>query len=172
MKKFIVLMIVLWGLGGCGVWYWAEARTQRVSYRTVAIKRGDVRFDDQRDRDDRTRGGRRRRAPRWPGGSRASPPTPRPEQDGQLWLARRARDGARPDRRCTVPGAARPGTRPRHQGRGRHRAGRGQVPAGRPRDRSVSQTHGPRDDRTPRNTTRPWRTTSRPRPRSPLMKPR
>jgi HlyD family secretion protein len=42
MKKFIVSMIVFWGVGGCGVWYWVEARTQRVSYRTVTIRQGDV----------------------------------------------------------------------------------------------------------------------------------
>jgi HlyD family secretion protein len=42
MKKLISLMIVLWGVGVCGVWYWADARTQRVSYRTVTIKRGDI----------------------------------------------------------------------------------------------------------------------------------
>ncbi len=35
MKRFIASMIVFWGVGGCGVWYWAEARTQPrfVSYR-------------------------------------------------------------------------------------------------------------------------------------------
>ena len=42
MKKLLVLMVVLWGGGGCGVWYWTDARTQRVSYRTVTIKRGDL----------------------------------------------------------------------------------------------------------------------------------
>jgi HlyD family secretion protein len=42
MKKFLVSMVVFWGVGLCGVWYWAEARTQRVSYRTVMIRQGDI----------------------------------------------------------------------------------------------------------------------------------
>jgi HlyD family secretion protein len=42
MKKIIVSLIVFWGAGICGVWYWAEARTQRVSYRTVTIRQGDI----------------------------------------------------------------------------------------------------------------------------------
>ncbi len=42
MKKLILLMSILWGGGVCGIWYWTDHRSQRVSYRTVAIKRGDL----------------------------------------------------------------------------------------------------------------------------------
>ncbi len=42
MKKILVSLIVFWGVGICGVWYWAEARTQHVMYRTVTIRQGDI----------------------------------------------------------------------------------------------------------------------------------
>jgi HlyD family secretion protein len=44
MKKLLVLLGVLWGGGACGFWYWNERGGQRVSYRTVTITRGDLRF--------------------------------------------------------------------------------------------------------------------------------
>jgi HlyD family secretion protein len=44
MKKLLVLLGVLWGGGACGVWYWADRGSQRVSYRTVSLTRGDLRF--------------------------------------------------------------------------------------------------------------------------------
>ncbi len=43
MKKLLMLMGVLWGGGACGFWYWTDQRGQSVSYRTVTIKRGDLR---------------------------------------------------------------------------------------------------------------------------------
>ena len=43
MKKLLMLLGVLWGGGACGFWYWTDQRGQSVSYRTVAIKRGDLR---------------------------------------------------------------------------------------------------------------------------------
>jgi HlyD family secretion protein len=43
MKKLLMLLGVLWGGGACGIWYWADQKSQRVTYRTVAIKRGDLR---------------------------------------------------------------------------------------------------------------------------------
>ncbi len=43
MKKLLLVMALLWGGGALGVWYWADARAQKVVYRTVAIKRGDLR---------------------------------------------------------------------------------------------------------------------------------
>jgi HlyD family secretion protein len=44
MKKLLVLVGVLWGGGACGVWYWTDRGSERVSFRTVKIKRGDLRF--------------------------------------------------------------------------------------------------------------------------------
>jgi HlyD family secretion protein len=42
MKKLLVLMGLLWGGGGLGVWYWTDHRSPGVSYRTVLIGRGDI----------------------------------------------------------------------------------------------------------------------------------
>jgi HlyD family secretion protein len=42
MKKLIVLLVLLWGVGVYGIWYWIDPRKERVSYRTVTIKRGDI----------------------------------------------------------------------------------------------------------------------------------
>jgi len=42
MKKLLLLIVLLWGVGAYGIWYWTDPRTQRVSYRTVTIKRGDI----------------------------------------------------------------------------------------------------------------------------------
>jgi HlyD family secretion protein len=44
MKKLLVLLGMMWGGGACGVWYWTERGSQSVSYRTVAVARGDLRF--------------------------------------------------------------------------------------------------------------------------------
>jgi HlyD family secretion protein len=43
MKKLLMLLGVLWGGGACGLWYWTDQGGQSVSYRTVTIKRGDLR---------------------------------------------------------------------------------------------------------------------------------
>jgi HlyD family secretion protein len=43
MKKLLLSLGLLWGGGVLGVWYWTDHRLQRVSYRTVSIKRGDLR---------------------------------------------------------------------------------------------------------------------------------
>jgi HlyD family secretion protein len=43
MKKLLVMMGLLWGGGALGLWYWTDAQGQRVSYRTVAIRRGELR---------------------------------------------------------------------------------------------------------------------------------
>jgi HlyD family secretion protein len=42
MKKLLVFLGLLWGGGAVGMWYWTDHRTQRVSYRTVVIRRGDL----------------------------------------------------------------------------------------------------------------------------------
>ena len=91
MKKLLLLMVLLWGAGGYGLWYWTDPRTARVSYRTVAIKRGDIgstinttgTIEPEEVVDVGCPGGRpdRELCPRpW-----------RPEQDDQLRLAGRAR---------------------------------------------------------------------------------
>lgn len=43
MKKLLVVMGVLWGAGGFGIWYWNDAHAQRISYRTVPTRRGELR---------------------------------------------------------------------------------------------------------------------------------
>jgi HlyD family secretion protein len=43
MRKLLVLLGVLWGAGAAGVWYWNDAQARRVSYRTVRLKKGDLR---------------------------------------------------------------------------------------------------------------------------------
>jgi HlyD family secretion protein len=43
MKKLLLMMGLLWGGGALGVWYWNDAHAQRVSYRTVTIRRSDLR---------------------------------------------------------------------------------------------------------------------------------
>ncbi len=43
MKKLLVFLGFLWGGGAFGMWYWTDHGTHRVSYRTVAIRRGDLR---------------------------------------------------------------------------------------------------------------------------------
>ncbi|MGP0067611.1 MAG: efflux RND transporter periplasmic adaptor subunit [Isosphaeraceae bacterium] len=43
MKKLLVLLGVLWGGGAIGLWYWNDAQTRLVSYRTARINRGDLR---------------------------------------------------------------------------------------------------------------------------------
>ena len=94
-----------------------------------------------------------------------------PSKTDQLRLARRAGHGAGPARQCAVPGASRPGARPRRQGRGRHRASPGQAPAGRRASWSGVSKLRPRegDRRGPGIRRRPWRTTSRPRQRWPSV---
>ena len=43
MKKLLVFLGLLWGGGAAGMWYWTDHRTQHVSYRSVVIRRGDLR---------------------------------------------------------------------------------------------------------------------------------
>jgi len=42
MKKLLFVLVVMWVGGAAGVWYWNEGRPQRVSFRTVTVKRGDL----------------------------------------------------------------------------------------------------------------------------------
>jgi HlyD family secretion protein len=42
MKKLLSVLFVLWVGGAAAVWYWNEARPQRIEYRTVLVKRGDL----------------------------------------------------------------------------------------------------------------------------------
>jgi HlyD family secretion protein len=43
MKKLLVMMGVLWGAGALGVWYWNDAHAQRITYRTIPVRRGELR---------------------------------------------------------------------------------------------------------------------------------
>jgi HlyD family secretion protein len=43
MKKLLLMMGLLWGAGALGVWYWNDARSQQITYRTIALRRGDLR---------------------------------------------------------------------------------------------------------------------------------
>lgn len=42
MKKLLFAMVLLWGGGGLGLWYYNESQAQHFSYRTVAVTRGDL----------------------------------------------------------------------------------------------------------------------------------
>ena len=42
MKKLIFALILLWGGGALGYWYYNETQSQHFSYRTVAVSRGDL----------------------------------------------------------------------------------------------------------------------------------
>lgn len=42
MKKLIAIMVVLWGGGALGYWYWADGRASRLKYKTVTVRRGDL----------------------------------------------------------------------------------------------------------------------------------
>ncbi len=42
MKRLLLVMTVLWGGGAFGYWYYNDARSQRVSFRTVKVVRGDL----------------------------------------------------------------------------------------------------------------------------------
>ncbi len=43
MKKLLVMMGLLWGAGALGVWYWNDSHAQQITYRTIALKKGDLR---------------------------------------------------------------------------------------------------------------------------------
>ena len=42
MKKLLFVMTLLWGGGIAGFWYYNEAQSQRLAYRTVGVERGDL----------------------------------------------------------------------------------------------------------------------------------
>ena len=42
MKKFLLVMLLLWGGGLAGFWYWYDGQSSRTSFRTAAIRRGDL----------------------------------------------------------------------------------------------------------------------------------
>ncbi len=42
MKKLLFIMAVLWGGGGLGLWYYNDAKGQKVGYRAVRVGRGDL----------------------------------------------------------------------------------------------------------------------------------
>jgi HlyD family secretion protein len=42
MKKLLFVIGLLWAGGSAGLWYWSELRNQRIEYRGVAIRRGNL----------------------------------------------------------------------------------------------------------------------------------
>ena len=42
MKKLLFVMLLLWGGGGLGLWYYNESQSQQFTYRTVDVTRGDL----------------------------------------------------------------------------------------------------------------------------------
>ncbi len=42
MKKLLFLIAVLWVGGAAGIWYWLDARSSRVAFRTATVRRGDL----------------------------------------------------------------------------------------------------------------------------------
>ena len=147
MKKFLFLVILLWGAAptesGTGT---IPARCS-VSYRTVAIKRGDVgstiNTTGTIEPEEVVDAGAQVAGP-----DRELRPRPlRPQKDDQLRVAGRTGDCAGPARQRAVSGETRPGARPRRQGRSRHRAGRGQAPSDGPRARTVQEAQIPRGGR-------------------------
>src|SRR5690349_15185112 len=43
MKKLLAMMALLWGAGALGLWFWNDSHAQQISYRSVALRRGDLR---------------------------------------------------------------------------------------------------------------------------------
>ena len=44
MKRLLLFLVILWGGGAVGYWYWNEARARPVEFRTVRVERGDLRL--------------------------------------------------------------------------------------------------------------------------------
>jgi HlyD family secretion protein len=42
MKKLLLILVVIWGCGAAGYWYYNDVNNQRVAFRTVAVNRGDL----------------------------------------------------------------------------------------------------------------------------------
>ena len=42
MKKLLAIIALLWAGGAVGYWYWTDARSNRVRYRTAEVRRGDL----------------------------------------------------------------------------------------------------------------------------------
>jgi HlyD family secretion protein len=42
MKKIVAILVVLWAGGAVAYWYWNEARAQRISFRTIEVRKGDI----------------------------------------------------------------------------------------------------------------------------------
>ncbi len=43
MKKLVLFLVLLWGAGAAGLWYWNERQAGMFSFRTVPVTRGDIR---------------------------------------------------------------------------------------------------------------------------------
>ncbi|WP_406694057.1 efflux RND transporter periplasmic adaptor subunit [Singulisphaera sp. Ch08] len=42
MKKLLLILILIWGGGAAGLWYWTELNAQYVTFRTIPVRRGDL----------------------------------------------------------------------------------------------------------------------------------
>jgi HlyD family secretion protein len=42
MKKLLLILVLIWGGGAAGLWYWTELNAQHVTYRTVTVRHGDL----------------------------------------------------------------------------------------------------------------------------------
>jgi HlyD family secretion protein len=42
MKRLIAIVVLLWAGGAAGYWYWTDHHANKVRYRTVAVRRGDL----------------------------------------------------------------------------------------------------------------------------------
>lgn len=43
MKKLVLFLAALWGMGAAGLWYWNDRQASAYSFRTVPVSRGDIR---------------------------------------------------------------------------------------------------------------------------------
>src|SRR6188508_3384247 len=42
MKKLLLILILIWGGGAAGLWYWTELNARHVTFRTIPVRRGDL----------------------------------------------------------------------------------------------------------------------------------
>jgi HlyD family secretion protein len=42
MKKLLLILVLIWGGGAAGLWYWTELNAQHVTYRTITVRHGDL----------------------------------------------------------------------------------------------------------------------------------
>ena len=138
MKKFLLIMMLLWGGGAAGFWYWNGSHGERVSFRTVPIRQGDLKASITAtgtvEPEEVVDVGAQ-----VAGAIQSFGADPRSEQADQLWLPCGARDGAGKARGCPFQSPCRPVSGRLGPRRGRCGAGRGEAEANRSRTRSRPQ---------------------------------